>query len=503
MITIEHNSGDPLKTKAEILFALTVEGEEPEERCAKTFTAVKKAVTSGDFTGKAKQLRVFYPDSEKAPKRLALVGAGPRGKLSVEQVRRAVAKIMDAALGLKVRNIAVTFEQLKLDTGEAATAAAIAESLTLASYVFSKYKTKANPDHQGFRVFKDEKRELSVTIFCQDKAAEKAVSDAYKIAIATNHIRELADEPGNVANPTYVAEFAKKLSKKYGFACKVLEEADMRKEGMGALLGVSQGSLEPAKLIIMEHQPKAFEETICLVGKGVTFDSGGLSIKPVDKMWEMKYDMCGAAAVIGAMCAISALGLPIHVYGIVPASENLPDGAAIKPGDILTSMTGHTIEVLNTDAEGRLILADALGYCHRLNPDIVVDFATLTGACVTSLASIRAGAMGDDGICQKLMAAGDATGERCWQLPLDEEYGEMLKSNHADLKNIGGSDGAAGTITAGYFLSHFVPPHAKWAHLDIAGTAWKTDSSDKKTYIRKGASGFGVRLITKFLLDRC
>lgn len=503
MIQIEHRASDPLKAKLDVLYVLAVEGEELHDHYADLAPTVNSAVSNGDFTGKAKQVCMFYCEGKAKSKRLGLVGTGRRGRLNLETVRRSVAKIWDSIRDLKVKNVGVVFDHVNLDEGVESTAAAIAESLVLSSYRFMNHKTVENKSVKGHRQErKAAKGATKITLFSSSKKAKKAVADAAAIATASNHTRRISDEPGNIATPTFLAEESKRLGKEYGFKVKVLEEKQMAAEGMGSLLAVSRGSREPAKLIIMEHKPKGYKgESVCLVGKGLTFDAGGISIKPADKMWEMKYDKCGGTAVIGMMCAIAALDLPIHVYGVVPASENMPDGNAVKPGDIVRSMTGHTIEILNTDAEGRLILADALGYCHRLKPAVTIDFATLTGACVVALASIRAAVMGkSDQLCKDLMEAGDRSGERVWHMPQDEEYGDMLKSDHADLKNIGGRWG--GALTAGYFLGNFVPPETEWAHIDLAGPAWKNDSSDGKDYLRRGATGFGVRLIVDYLRNR-
>jgi leucyl aminopeptidase len=504
VIQIEHRSSDPLKAKLDVLFVLAVEGEELHDHYADLAPAVEIAVRSGDFTGKTKQVCMFYCDEASNSARLGLVGAGRRSRLTAESVRRVVPKIWENVRDLKAKKVGIVFDHLNIEEGEEAAAAAISESLVLSSYRFMNHKTVENKTTKGHRKLRSDSKTSSViTIFSKSRKAKKAVVEAALIATASNITRTLSDEPGNIATPTFLATESKRLGKEYGFKVKILEEQDMEKEGMGALLGVSRGSVEPAKLIIMEHKPKGKKklEKICLVGKGLTFDAGGISIKPADKMWEMKYDKCGGTAVIGMMCAIAGLNLPYHIYGVVPASENMPDGMAVKPGDILTSLTGHTIEVLNTDAEGRLILSDALGYCHRLKPDVTIDFATLTGACVIALGSIRAGVMGkSDALCKDLMTAGDSCGERVWHLPQDEEYGDLLKSDHADLKNIGGRYG--GALTAGYFLSNFVPPETEWAHVDLAGPAWKNDSTGGKDYLRRGATGFGVRLIVEYLRQR-
>lgn len=275
---------------------------------------------------------------------------------------------------------------------------------------------------------------------------------------------------------------------------KILEESDMKELGMGSFLSVSRGSRQPAKLITLEYQGgKKDSKPIVLVGKGLTFDAGGISLKPGQGMDEMKYDMCGGAAVIGTLLAAVKMQLPLNIIGLVPSSENMPDGDANKPGDIVTSMSGTTIEVLNTDAEGRLILCDALTYAERYKPDVVIDLATLTGACLVALGRVPSGLLGnDDSLCNDLIKAGETACDSVWRLPLWEEYQELLKSNFADLANIGGKD--AGTITAACFLSHFAK-NFRWAHLDIAGTAWRSGQN-------KGATGRPVPLLSQYLIDR-
>jgi leucyl aminopeptidase len=307
--------------------------------------------------------------------------------------------------------------------------------------------------------------------------------------------RELVNLPGNICTPAYLAEQAEKLGKaQKKIKVRILDEADLEELGMGAFLSVSKGSRQPAKLIVLEyHGASAKTKPVALIGKGLTFDAGGISLKPPANMDEMKYDMCGGASVIGTVSAVAELALPINLVGLVPASENLPDGNANKPGDIVTSMSGMTIEILNTDAEGRLLLCDALTYAKRYEPAVVIDVATLTGACIVALGRYPSGIMSnDDDLCQALMQAGETSGDRVWRLPLWEEYQELLKSNFADVANIGGPDG--GAITAGCFLSRFAKDF-KWAHLDIAGTAWKTGAD-------KGATGRPVPLLAQYLIDR-
>jgi leucyl aminopeptidase len=324
---------------------------------------------------------------------------------------------------------------------------------------------------------------------------ERAVSQARAIADGVTLAKNLGNMPANICTPTYLADQAKQLGKEYKvLKTKILDRADMEKLGMGSLLAVAQGSEQPPKLIIMEYNtgPKIQGPTV-LVGKGVTFDTGGISIKPGAAMDEMKFDMCGAASVFGTLKACAELALPINVVGIIAAVENMPSGKAIKPGDVVTSMSGQTVEILNTDAEGRLILCDAISYSERYKPDAVIDIATLTGACVIALGKHPHGMFSNhQALADALLAAGERSGDRPWPLPLWDDYQEQLDSNFADMANIGGREG--GAITAACFLSRFAR-QLHWAHLDIAGTAWLSGKS-------KGSTGRPVPLLTQYLLDR-
>ena len=324
---------------------------------------------------------------------------------------------------------------------------------------------------------------------------ERAVAEGQAIAAGMRLAKDLGNLPGNVCTPTYLANQAKTLKKHARkLHVDILEESDMEKLGMGSLLSVARGSRQPAKLIVMDYRGgRKGDKPVVLVGKGVTFDSGGISLKPGAAMDEMKFDMCGAASVFGTLTAITRLDLPLNVVGIVPATENLPDGQATKPGDIVTSMSGQTIEILNTDAEGRLILCDALTYAEKFNPAAVVDIATLTGACVIALGKHAAGLLSNHSpLANELSNCGKHSGDRCWEMPLWDDYQPQLDSNFADMANIGGRE--AGTITAACFLSRFARKY-HWAHLDIAGVAWNQGKE-------KGATGRPVPLLTQFLLER-
>ena len=324
---------------------------------------------------------------------------------------------------------------------------------------------------------------------------EPAIKYACAIAKGIKLTRDLGNYPSNICTPNYLAEQAIKLAKnRTSLTVKVLEEADMEKLGMGSLLSVSQGSSEPAKLITLEYRAgKKSQKPVVIIGKGVTFDTGGISIKPSQAMDEMKYDMCGAASVMGTMAAVTELKLPINVVGIIPATENMPRGDATNPGDIFTSMSGQTVEVLNTDAEGRLILCDAITYSKKYNPEVVIDIATLTGACVIALGKHATGLLSNHNpLARELINAGEESGDRVWQLPLWDEYQQQLNSPFADIANIGGRE--AGTITAACFLSRFAEK-LQWAHLDIAGTAWLSGS-------KKGATGRPVSLLMQYILNK-
>ncbi|TNE93236.1 leucyl aminopeptidase [Porticoccus sp.] len=326
-------------------------------------------------------------------------------------------------------------------------------------------------------------------------ANKRALAIGTAIGNGINRARELGDLPGNICTPSYLATQAKNLAGHYSnMACKVLTEKQMQDLGMGSLLSVTAGTEQPAKMIVLEYKGGTRgSKPVVLVGKGVTFDSGGISLKPGAGMDEMKYDMCGAASVFGTLSAAADCQLPLNVVGIIPTVENMPSGRATKPGDIVTSMSGQTIEILNTDAEGRLILCDALTYAGRYKPSVVVDIATLTGACVMALGSHASGLLSnDDPLAEQLETAGKNSGDRVWRLPLWKEYDKQLKSNFADMANIGGRE--AGTITAACFLGRFTKNY-RWAHLDIAGTAWNSGAN-------KGATGRPVPLLMQFLLEQ-
>lgn len=454
--------------------------------------ATKKQISTllahGDLSGAVGSTLMLYTPSGVEAKRILLLGLGKKPDLSDSSFRRATSC---AAKCLNNSNIrAADFTLLEIFSGALKTTRqtrnmieAIEESL----YCYDQTKSKSAKPNALKRV--------SLIIDKNQLASAKlGIKQGQAIADGISYTKTISNLPGNICTPSYLAKQAKALEKTHNIKTTILDEAEMKRKKMGSLLSVSLGSREPAKLIVMEYKGgRRDDKPVVLVGKGLTFDAGGISIKPAGAMDEMKYDMCGGASVFGAMRAVAEMQLEINLVGIVPSSENLPDGAANKPGDIVTSMAGKTIEILNTDAEGRLILCDALTYAERFKPAAVVDIATLTGACVIALGHHVSGLFSNNDILAKqLLAAGEASGDRVWQLPMLDEYSAQLNSNFADLANIGGR--SAGAVTAACFLKQFTEKY-HWAHLDVAGTAWKSGNP-------KGATGRPVALLVEFILAR-
>jgi len=445
---------------------------------------IKNTIKSGDFKGEAGETLMLHGISSVATPRILLTGLGKKGKTTEQNYASAVHNACQsadksgaktAASCLHEAEIKNRDETWKLDFG--------ARQAITALYLYEETKSEKNKNKNPLK---------SLTWLTDDKTA---VKHGDQVGKGMNLARTLGNLPGNVCTPTYLAETAVELADKHSnLSTTILEERDMEKLGMGSLLSVSRGSRQPAKLIIMHYNGgKKDEAPIVLVGKGLTFDSGGISIKPSPAMDEMKYDMCGGASVFGVIEAICNLKPEINVIGVVPSSENMPDGDANKPGDVVTSMAGKTIEVLNTDAEGRLILCDALTYVDKFKPATVIDIATLTGACVVALGKHATGLLSnDEALADELLGAGKQAHDRAWQLPLWDDYQEQLSSNFADMANVGGRD--AGTITAACFLARYTEDYS-WAHLDIAGTAW-TSGGDK------GSTGRPVPMLVQFIQDR-
>jgi len=445
------------------------------------------------FEGKAGQQLLLLNPQGVAAERLLLIGVGPRdadGKVTADNFRKAVNKATDVIKSTPSKELVVNLGEIGVAGQDAQwQARQVAEAVTLATYRSDALKSK--PAENTFAPTK--------IIFGCDKAAVTAATRGLKIgsaiALGMNYTRGLGDLPGNICTPSYLANEAKRLARnQQQLSVKVLDEKQMKELGMGALLAVSAGSIEPAKLIVLEYRGGNKKDApIALVGKGITFDTGGISLKPGQGMDEMKYDMCGAASVLGTFRTLLELQAPVNLVGVIAASENMPNGNATKPGDIVTSMSGQTIEILNTDAEGRLVLCDALTYTERFKPKVVIDIATLTGACVIALGNHATGLYSNrDELAQALLDAGQQANDRAWHMPLWDDYQKQLDSNFADIANIGGREG--GSITAACFLSRFAK-NFPWAHLDIAGTAWKSGSA-------KGATGRPVPLLVQYILDQ-
>jgi len=454
---------------------------------------LKKLVRSGDITGNCGSSLMLHQPAGVTPQRVLVVGAGPEEDFTAAVFRSLVQTAVQTVDASGAGDAISYLDELECPhCGQYWKARYTVEATRSALYCFDQLKSERKKKSRPLKV-------LHINVPAGKRlqaAAEQGVAHGQAIAAGLEATRDLGNLPGNVCTPAYLASKARALGKKSKkVTVQVLEEAGMKRLGMGALLSVAAGSRQPAKLISVQYKGgKRGEQPVVLVGKGVTFDSGGISLKPGAAMDEMKFDMCGAASVIGTLTAAIAMKLPINLVGIIPATENMPDGQATKPGDIVTSMSGQTIEVLNTDAEGRLILCDALTYAARYKPEVVIDIATLTGACVVALGSHAAGLLGnDDELVEAIKQAGTSSGDRAWPMPLWDDYQNQLDSNFADMANIGGR--MAGTITAACFLSRFTKDY-HWAHLDIAGVAWNQGKE-------KGATGRPVALLMQYLIDRC
>ncbi len=443
----------------------------------------------GDLTGKAGSALVLQTPAGVAAERVVVAGLGKQGDLTLKGFRDAVAAGLRAAGASAARD--ATLFALEWPVKDVATTLLAQHATQVAAetaYRFDRLKSRREDEARGLaRVVLAAPERAGATL--QAAAAQGAAIGA-GVALA----RDLGNLPSNLCTPTYLAEEAQRLGKRHKLNVTVLDRRQMEKLGMGALLAVTRGSAEPARFIVLEYNgaPKKHKPVV-LVGKGITFDTGGISLKPAGDMDEMKYDMSGAGSVLGTFEAVAGMKLPVNLVGLVPTCENMPSGTAVKPGDIVTSMSGQTIEILNTDAEGRLILCDALTYAERYDPAAVIDIATLTGACVIALGHVATGLFSNrDALAAELVAAGEAAWDRVWHMPLWDDYQEQLKSPFADMANIGGRP--AGSITAACFLSRYARKYP-WAHLDIAGTAWKSGRD-------KGSTGRPVALLTRFVMGR-
>lgn len=452
--------------------------------------AIAAILRRGDLEGKPGQTLLLHNIANLPSERVLLVGCGKEKEFNETRYREATAKAVKVLNDTGATEITTYLTELDIKGRDIAWKIRQAVEVSEAAlYRFDQLKSKPNNQRRAMK-----RMVLAVPKRSDLGTGEQAIREGQAIAEGVRLARDLGNLPGNLCTPSYLAEQAQEIGKQYNLKTTVLEKDDMQKLGMGALLSVSRGSRQPPKLIILEYSGgKESEAPVALVGKGLTFDAGGISIKPAANMDEMKFDMCGGASVLGSVKAAAELKLPINIVGIVPSSENLPDGDANKPGDIVTSMSGQTVEVLNTDAEGRLILSDALTYAEKFKPAVVIDIATLTGACVIALGAHASGLLANnDSLAREILNAGKYTHDRAWQLPLWDEYQKQLDSNFADMANIGGRE--AGTITGACFLSRYAK-NFKWAHLDIAGTAWKTGKE-------KGATGRPVPLLVQYLINR-
>ena len=452
---------------------------------------ITRLISEGEFKGKAGETLLLHTQGRLKADRVLVVGLGKQEKFGLETVR----SVSGEALRLLRKHGCKQVGTIIHGTGAGGLdlkegSQALTEGVLLGLYTFDRYKKE-----------EDRKAVEGLTLLLRDRAqvfaVEKGVATARIIAEAVNLARDLVNEPSNSLTPQDLAAQAQKVAKIHGLTCQIFQRRQLMQMGMGAFLGVAQGSSRPPVLLVLSYQEgRKKQPDLGLIGKGITFDSGGISIKPGEGMEQMKGDMAGGAAVIAAVMAIAQLKPAINVTAIVPACENLPSGSALKPGDVVRTMNGKTIEVINTDAEGRLILADALCYAQRLKCQRLVDAATLTGACVVALGSIRTGVFtNDQGWMDQVRVAAERVGEKIWQMPMDEEYDEQIKSDVADIKNVGGRK--AGAVTAAKFLAHFVG-ETPWVHLDIAGTA---QVDKEKGHTPKGATGVPVRTLIQLALD--
>ena len=490
--TIKTGSPAKLKTGLLVLGAFA-EGRLPALSAAADGAAegrLAALIKRGDLEDKAGATLLVHDLPGVHAERVLLVSLGKHDEFGDKAYRDALAAAAKAISAGPAKDAVVALADAELSGRDMAwRLQQAARILADGAYRFDALKSdKKTRKERGAK-------KLCLLVSCELGAElDTAVLQGHAIASGMALAKDLGNLPGNHCTPTHLAETAESLGKQYKFDVEVLERDDMEKLGMGSFLSVARGSHQPPKFIVMHYKGgKAKAKPVVLVGKGITFDTGGISLKPAAEMDEMKFDMCGAASVLGTFKAVAQMGLPINLVGLVPTTENMPGSGATKPGDVVTSMSGQTIEVLNTDAEGRLILCDALTYAERFKPECVIDIATLTGACVVALGKIPSGLLAnDDELAAEILRRGTESGDRAWQLPLWDEYQELLKSNFADMGNIGGR--YAGTITAACFLSRFAKAY-KWAHLDIAGTAWVSGDA-------KGATGRPVPLLSSFLIGR-
>ena len=492
---IRVEKGRPEKYACDLLLLFSFEPPEPLEGPAQDVDRewkgfISTLIKQGDFTGELFECRLLYTQGALPASRVLLTGLGKRGEFDLEKWRGAASKAGQFIRNSRIKQFVFSIKGIE-GYSESELAESFVTGLFLGLYQFNEFKT----------LELDKIREIEKAIFLGENDKDtKSIGDGLgagqTISEAVCLARDLVNGPSNEVTPSFLAERARQIAKDHGMEIQVLEVSEAEAMGMGAFVAVAKGSQEPGKFIVMEYNKGKGLDTIALVGKGITFDSGGISIKPSENMERMKDDMSGAAAVLATLQAASRLQLPFHLVGIMPATENLPSGKAYKPGDILKTLSGQTVEVISTDAEGRLILSDALTYSLRYQPKAIIDLATLTGACVIALGDYVIGLFGnDDVLLKRIEEASSKTGERAWRFPLWDDYFEDLKSDVADFRNVGTR--AAGAIIGGIFLSKFVQK-IPWTHLDIAGPA---SIAKERPYIPKGGTGAGVRLLIQLLRD--
>ena len=471
--------------KTPALIVLVADGFEPGDDALSAL--IERARGSEDFKTEAGSVLSSYGAARVAAERVVLAGVGDG---SAAKVRKAVGAGVGALKGSPAKALTLCFAQSADEGALRAATLALAD----ACYVYAATKSRKKPKGDKDKAKEPPRITDAVIGVPEAEALREPFRQAVAIASGVREAREWANRPANHATPTMLGEAARALAKAPRVSCEVLGPKEVARLGMGSFQAVAQGSKEELRFIVLRYEGAAKSQApVVLVGKGITFDTGGVSLKPAPEMDEMKFDMSGAASVLGVFRTLGELKPAVNVVGLIPACENMPDGGALKPGDVVTSMSGQTIEVLNTDAEGRLVLCDALTYAERFKPRAVIDIATLTGACVIALGGVRSGLFAsDDGLADALLAAGDRAGDLCWRLPLDDDYAEALKTNFADVANVGGRP--AGAVTAAKFLQRFASEFA-WAHLDIAGTAWKGGAA-------KGATGRPVGLLVHYLLGQ-
>ena len=471
--------------KTPALIVLVADGFEPGDDALSAL--IERARGSEDFKTEAGSVLSSYGAARVAAERVVLAGVGDG---SAAKVRKAVGAAVGALKGSPAKALTLCFAQSADEGALRAATLALAD----ACYVYAATKSRKKPKGDKDKAKEPPRITEAVIGVPEAEALREPFRQAVAIASGVREAREWANRPANHATPTMLGEAARALAKAPRVSCEVLGPKEVARLGMGSFQAVAQGSKEELRFIVLRYEGAAKSQApVVLVGKGITFDTGGVSLKPAPEMDEMKFDMSGAASVLGVFRTLGELKPAVNVVGLIPACENMPDGGALKPGDVVTSMSGQTIEILNTDAEGRLVLCDALTYAARFKPAAVVDIATLTGACVIALGGVRSGLFAsDDGLADALLAAGDRAGDLCWRLPLDDDYAEALKTNFADVANVGGRP--AGAVTAAKFLQRFASEFA-WAHLDIAGTAWKGGAA-------KGATGRPVGLLVHYLLGQ-